>query len=450
MRRIGKFQLLGLLGRGGMGRVYKVMDTEQKILRAMKILRPSEILQDLIGCHELKRLFFKEASIMNHLRQRHVTDVFEVGEHEGLPYMVQEYLCLNLGLLIGESNQVELTTRPLSPVKALIIVSQILDALSGLHESGLIHRDIKSENVMLSREGEVKIIDFGLSRFADHKEQNPAGMIIGSPYYAAPEQIDSPEKADHRADIYSAGVVLYRLVTGTLPDIKTSAVSENPLLGSGWTFLLKKALAVNPADRFSDALTMRKMVQELQLDWEKRREEVCSLPGVKKEFSSSQDWQPRSTPVHTGKNGSALLGNLNSLMQPVIYTENKFQRTDQGIVDHATRLMWSSDTSREQLNLEEAQIYLLKLNQGELPDEQINLWRQPTVEELLSLLEPRQSLEDFCGPDLWQLKDRSWLWSADTMTRTKSWIVDMDQGAVLAQDRMCRFHVLPVRQATYV
>lgn len=450
MRRIGKFQLLGLLGRGGMGRVYKVMDTEQKRLRAMKVLRPSETMRDLIGCDELKELFFKEASIMNQLRQRHVTDVFEVGEHEGLPYMVQEYLCLNLGLLIGESNRVELPTRPLSPVKALSIVSQILDALSGLHESGLVHRDIKPENVMLSREGEVKIIDFGLSRFTDYKEQIPVGMIIGSPYYAAPEQIDSPEEADHRADIYSAGVVLFRLVTGALPDKKTSAVSENPLLGPGWSFLLKKALTANPADRFPDALTMRQMVQELKLDWEKRQEQVCSLPGVKKEFFFRQDWQPRSRPVHTGKNDSALLGNLNSLMQPEIYTDNKFQRTDQGIVDHATRLMWSNDTSQEQLNLEESQIYLLKLNQRELPDEQINLWRLPTVEELLSLLGPRQSLEDFCGPDLWQLKYRSWLWSADTLTRTKSWIVDMDQGAVLAQDHMCRFHVLPVRQAICV
>jgi serine/threonine-protein kinase len=432
-----------------MGRVYKVMDTEQKRLRAMKILRPSEIMQDLIGCDELKKLFFKEASIMNQLRQRHVTEVFEAGEHEGLPYMVQEYLCLNLGLLIGESNQVELPTRPLSPVKALSIVSQILDALSGLHESGLVHRDIKPENVMLSRQGEVKIIDFGLSRFTDHKEQNPVGMIVGSPYYAAPEQIDNPERADHLADIYSAGVVLYRLVTGTLPDKKASAVSENPLLGPGWSFLLKKALSANPADRFPDALSMRQMIQELKLDWEKRQEQVCALPGVKKEFFFRQDWQPRSRPVHTGKNDSALLGNLNSLMQPEIYTDNKFQRTDQGIVDYATRLMWTIDTSREQLNLEESQVYLLKLNQQELPDEQINLWRLPTVEELLSLLQPRQSLEDFCGPDLWQLRDRSWLWSADTLSRTKSWIVDMDQGAVLAQDRMCRFHVLPVRQAAF-
>lgn len=445
MRCIGKYQLLGLLGRGGMGRVYKVLDLEQNSLMAMKVLRPSETMLDFLGVDELKRRFIYEAFIMKKLKHRHVADVFDVGEHKGLSYLVQEYLCLNLGLLIGESDRVEHSTRPLSPLKALDIASQVLDALSGFHESGLIHRDIKPENVMLSKSGEVKIIDFGLSRFLQDKEKTPPGMIVGSPYYAAPEQIDHPERADQRSDLYSAGVVLYRMVTGNMPDVNMPVISESPLLGQGWNIVLKKALAPDPGDRFPDAAVMNRHIKSLKLDWEKRRDQVCSLPGVNHQPVAGRVWQVRSKPVHAGKTDPAALGNLNTLMQPRAYVDNKFHRTDQGIEDHVTCLIWSSDVSLDPLNFEQAREYIRKLNEQGSLNELKSSWRLPTVDELMSLLGPRQSLEDFCGPDLWQLKDSSWLWSADSQTRTKNWIVDMDQGAVLAQDRMCRFHVLPVR-----
>jgi len=191
---IGNYRLLGLLGRGSTGSVYKVMDPAQNRLMAMKVLRPSRIMLDIVGFEELKRRFLKEAAIMKQLQHRHVANIFEVGEYNSLPFMVQEYLCLNLGLLIGESRRVELPTRVLSPLKALKIISQVLEALSGLHESGLVYRDVKPENIMLSKKGRVKIIDFGLSRFIRDKDQTPGGMIIGSPYYAAPEQVEKPER----------------------------------------------------------------------------------------------------------------------------------------------------------------------------------------------------------------------------------------------------------------
>jgi serine/threonine protein kinase len=446
MPSIGGYQLLGLLGRGGMGSVYKVMDPVNNRLRAMKVLRPVQIMQDVLGFEELKKRFQREAAIMIELKHRHVARVLEMGEHGPLPFMVQEYLCLNLGLLIGESTRVEQPTRPLSPLKALGITSQVLDCLAGLHEAGLIHRDIKPENIMLDRNGEVKVIDFGLSRFVQEKERNPAGMIIGSPYYAAPEQVDDSDRADERSDIYSVGVVLYRMVTGHLPGVSEVDIKGHALLGPRWQSVMDKALAPEPDRRFADWQVMKREIRLLEKDWKKRRDQVCVLSRfesrkVKEKFSGIRD-----KPVRTGKAGGPPSKKLNTFMQPETYLENEFHKIRDGVLDHAAGLIWSGDVSFAQLNYEQVQSYIRGLNRHEGSCGQAGSWRLPTVDELISLLEPRQSLEDFCSPDFWNLKNRSWLWSADTQTRTKAWVVDMEQGAVLPLDRMCMLYVLPVRQ----
>ncbi len=446
MRCIGKYRLLSLLGRGGMGSVYKVLDPDSNQLRALKIMRPSEIMLDILGYEEIKTRFFKEAGIMEKLRNRHVARIFEVGEHGDLPFMVQEYLCLNLGIIIGEQTLVEKPTRPLSPLKALDIIFQVLDALSGFHQSGLIYRDIKPENIMLTRTGQVKIIDFGLSRFKHDNEQTPEGMIVGSPYYAAPEQIDNPEKADPRADIYSVGVILQRMVTGYLPGTGEVDFAGHSLLGEDWKNLLEQALDQDSANRFPDAAAMQNKLQDLQADWIRRQEQVCALAGDRHEGVLKSGSDVRSRPVRTGKSNVVPFQNMNSLMQPVKYTENKFEITDQEILDHATGLTWAGSVSGRKLNFDQAFKYIQTLNQQDSASGNRFPWRVPTMEELMTLLEPRQNLEDFCAPDLWNLQEISWLWSADSQSRTRAWILDMNQGAALDQDRVCRFHVLPVRQ----
>ncbi len=441
---IGKYRLLGMLGRGGTGSVYRAADPKDNRLKALKILRPSRIMLELAGLDELKRRFHAEAAAMVKLRNEHVADVFETGEHNGLPYMVQEYLCLNLGLVIGESARVELPTRVQSPLKALRIVSQILDALNALHEAGLVHRDIKPENIMMNRAGKVKIIDFGLCTSADHQDFVLPGMILGSPYYAAPEQTENPGSPDRRLDIYSTGVVLYRMVTGLLPEVQEHSVFRNPLLGRTWEIVLKKALAPKPEHRFQDADAMGGALLELKSDWEKRQEQVCALPDSFREDLPGNDNHDPGHPQEAEEKGPAELDNLSSLMQPLVYTRNKFQRTPQGIMDQATGLMWALDLSADGLTLEQARQYTDSLNPSKGSHALVGSWRMPCVQELITLVHPRQSLDDFCGPDLWRFKDRSWLWSSDVKSRSRSWIVDMDQGAVMSQDRMCRFHVLPV------
>lgn len=300
---------------------------------------------------------------------------------------------------------------------------------------------------MLTRTGQVKIIDFGLSRFIHDEEQIPEGMIVGSPYYAAPEQIDNPEMADTRADIFSVGAVLQRMVTGYLPGTGEVDFAGQSLLGADWKSLLEQAMDPDSANRFPDAAAMKNRLQDLKADWIKRQEQVCALSDPRHEGVLKSGSNVRSRPVHTGKSSAVPFKNMNSLMQPVKYFENKFEFTDQGILDHITGLIWSDNISGRKMTFEQTFKYIQTLNQQRAAPANIFLWRVPTVEELMTLLEPRQSLEDFCGPDLWNLQDISWLWSADSRSRTTAWILDMNQGAALNQDRVCRFHVLPVRQS---
>jgi len=446
MRSLGGYRLLSLLGKGEMARVYKVLDPVTGRLMAMKVLRPSEILEDLLGKEELERLFRSEARIMQELQSDHVVLIHSSGRDCGRTFVLQEYLCMNLALLIGEAIEAELPSRTMSPLLALDIVSQILQGLDGLHRAGVVHRDIKPANILLDKFKQVKIVDFGLARTESLDHNRPAGLVIGSPYYAAPEQEENPAIADHRADLYSAAVVLYRMVTGNLPEISRLKDLDWDLLGPDWSRFLHKALAPDPHQRFSHARDMLAGLEKLKQDWENRREQVCRLPQGIKADGPLETRFLRSTAIYTGRRPRAFKG-LTRLLQPVTHIQNRLHRLKYGILDQATSLIWAGEISREQLSLEQAREVADSLNMDNSMNSPEHRWRLPTVDELVSLMQPRRSLEDFCMPSLWSLEERSWLWSADTQTRSKAWIADMEQGAVLSQDRHCLFHVLPVRRA---
>ncbi len=447
MRSLGGYRLLNLLGKGEMARVYKVLDPDTGRIMAMKVLKASEILEDLLGKEELERLFWAEAGIMRALESEHIARVYSTGEFRGRPFVLQEYLCMNLDLLTGEAIEAELPTRPLSPLLALDLASQVLEGLDCMHRAGVVHRDIKPANILLNRFKRVRIIDFGMARIKDGREhKKPGGMVIGSPYYAAPEQEKHPEKADHRADLYSVGVVLYRMVTGNIPDIHGLKGLPSDLFGPGWSMFLQKALASDPGERFDHAREMQAGISRLRQDWETRREQVCSLPQDKKAAGPVETKALRSTSIRTGKEPLAFKV-LNRLLQPRSHIQNRLHKLKHGILDEATGLLWAGDVSREQLSLEQAWELADSLNRDNKCTSPEHMWRLPTVDELVSLMQPRRSLEDFCMPSLWRLEERSWLWSADTQTGSRAWIADMEQGAVLSQDRHCLFHVLPVRRA---
>ena len=204
-----QLEILELLGRGGMGIVYKARQPELDRLVALKILP-----QESSGGPQFAERFTREARALARLNHPNIVGVYEFGERDGLFYFVMEFVDgANLRQLIQ--------TRAIKPVEALAIVPKICEALQFAHEEGVMHRDIKPENILIDKKGRVKIADFGLAKILGIETGDLAltqtGMSLGTPRYMAPEQIEHPEDVDHRADIYSLGVVFYEMLTGELP-----------------------------------------------------------------------------------------------------------------------------------------------------------------------------------------------------------------------------------------
>jgi serine/threonine protein kinase len=209
-KKFPQLEILELLGQGGMGAVYKARQKQLDRLVALKIL-PPEVGRDPAFAER----FAREARSLARLNHPGIVSVFDFGHTEdGLYYFIMEFVDGTDLRRVIEGGQ-------LDPVEALAIVPQICEALQYAHEDGLVHRDIKPENILLDKRGRVKIADFGLAKLlgkpATAYTLTQADQRMGTPHYMAPEQIEHPSKVDHRADIYSLGVVFYEMLTGELP-----------------------------------------------------------------------------------------------------------------------------------------------------------------------------------------------------------------------------------------
>ena len=236
-RLFPQLEVLELIGRGGMGAVYKARQPGLDRLVALKILPPRSGNDP--GFAER---FTREARALARLSHPNIVGVYDFGQvstagvspasgggdpqpNTSLHYFLMEYVDgPNL-------RQVEQTGK-LSPAQALQIIPQICEALQYAHEEGIVHRDIKPENVLLDKKGRVKIADFGLAKILGREAQDfrltGAGQVMGTPHYMAPEQVEHPQAVDHRADIYSLGVVFYEMLTGELPLGKFGPPSTRP------------------------------------------------------------------------------------------------------------------------------------------------------------------------------------------------------------------------------
>jgi serine/threonine-protein kinase len=226
----GKYRLVRLLGRGGMGAVYEAENTWTRRRVAMKLLRP-EYARD----REALRRFMQEAQSASQIAHPNIIDVLDLGleTSDGSLYMVQE-------LLYGEDLRARLKAAggKLPPTEAVGVLVPILGALAAAHEHGVVHRDIKPENIFLTRDstGRVvpKLIDFGVSKVLEPGQsgaQTGAGTALGTPRYMAPEQLRGEPDVDARADVWSVGVVLYELVSGVNPfEAPTAFGSANRVL----------------------------------------------------------------------------------------------------------------------------------------------------------------------------------------------------------------------------
>jgi serine/threonine protein kinase len=203
--RIGKYEVTEVIGRGGMGIVYRA--TDPRIGRPVAIKVLTGIFSE---DSELLARFYREAKSTGSLQHQNIVTVYELGDQDGFPYLVMEYL-------EGESlDSIISSHRPLSISEKLGIMIRVLDGLSFAHERGIIHRDIKPANIVVLKNGTVKIVDFGIAHVGGNRLTR-TGEIVGSIYYMSPEQLNDSGELDARTDVYSAGVVLFQLLTGVLP-----------------------------------------------------------------------------------------------------------------------------------------------------------------------------------------------------------------------------------------
>jgi tRNA A-37 threonylcarbamoyl transferase component Bud32 len=240
-----QLEMIELIGQGGMGAVYKARQPTLDRLVAVKVLPP-----DAGRDPAFAERFNREARALARLGHPNIVAVHDVCRAGDLYYFVMEYVDgVNLRQVLRDGQ--------LTPEQALRIVPQICDALQYAHEEGVVHRDIKPENILLDRKGRVKIADFGLAKLLGRDTGNftltGSRQVMGTLYYMAPEQVERPLEVDHRADIYSLGVVFYEMLTGQLPVGRFPMPSEKAGTDAFLDEVVLHALEREPARRYQHA-----------------------------------------------------------------------------------------------------------------------------------------------------------------------------------------------------
>ncbi|HUF21519.1 MAG TPA: serine/threonine-protein kinase [Burkholderiales bacterium] len=255
---LGRYEILAELGQGAMGTVYKARDPLLDRIVAIKTVNLN-LPKDEVAEYEAR--FYQEAKAAGQLSHRNIVTIYDVGKSDRLAYMAME-------LLQGQELRTMLGSRTPIPVEqALEITAQVADGLQYAHDRQVIHRDIKPANIMVCDDGLVKITDFGIARMRNNAVKTQTGMILGSPKYMSPEQV-AGRRADTRSDLFSLGVVLYEMLTGTSPFVADNIhgvmyqtinfnppapKTLNPELPDVLNFIVAKALAKNLDDRYATA-----------------------------------------------------------------------------------------------------------------------------------------------------------------------------------------------------
>jgi serine/threonine protein kinase len=208
-----RYEIIEELGKGGMGVVYRVKDEKLDEEMALKLLKP-----EIATKKEIIERFKNELKLSRKIGHKNVCRMFDLDDEEGTPYITMEYVRgENLKKLIKKKERLE-------EKEAISIAKQICEGLSGAHELGVIHRDLKPQNIMIDDKGKAKVMDFGIARSVETSGETQTGVMIGTPDYMSPEQAEG-EVADQRSDIYSLGIILYEMVTGSVPFKGDTALS---------------------------------------------------------------------------------------------------------------------------------------------------------------------------------------------------------------------------------
>ena len=250
-----QLEILDLIGQGGMGAVYKARQRGLDRIVALKIL-PPEAGRD----PAFEERFRREGKALAKLNHPNIVNVFDSNETGGLFYFIMEYVD-------GVNLRQAIEAGKLSAKEALTIVPQICDALQYAHDEGVVHRDIKPENVLIDSKGRVKIADFGLARLlgkaSDSFTLTGKHQIMGTPRYMAPEQLEGTHDVDHRADIYSLGVVFYEMLTGELPLGRFAPPSKKVQVDVRLDEVVLRTLEKEPGLRYQQAGEVKTAVQTI-------------------------------------------------------------------------------------------------------------------------------------------------------------------------------------------
>lgn len=256
--QLGRYNIIGELGQGAMGTVYKAVDPLIDRIVAIKTINLSMALDEK---DEYESRFYQEAKAAGRLSHPNIVTIYDVGKSGEIAYIAMEFLQ-------GHELRDILNDGKRMPVEQVInIVAQVAQGLAYAHEHGIVHRDVKPSNIMIVRDGHVKITDFGIARMASAAVRTQTGMVLGSPKYMSPEQVVG-KLTDQRSDIFSLGVVLYEMLTGqapfageninaimyqTLNSIPPPPSSLSPNVPEMLNFIVAKALAKKLEHRYQDA-----------------------------------------------------------------------------------------------------------------------------------------------------------------------------------------------------
>ena len=261
-----RYEILKMLGEGGMGAVYKAKDRELDRLVALKVIRP-----ELAGHPSILARFKQELILARKITHRNVIRIFDLGVFEGLRFITMEFI-------EGHDLASLLEERKFTPEETVKILRQVCAALEAAHVEGVVHRDLKPQNIMLESNGRVVVMDFGLARSMEATGMTQAGALMGTPAYMSPEQAKGMP-ADERSDIFSVGIIFYQMLTGVVPFeadtalasmlLRTQApppppIQVNPNVPPPLNDIVLKCLAVNLADRYQSSALLGKDLH----DWE--------------------------------------------------------------------------------------------------------------------------------------------------------------------------------------
>src|SRR6267154_1595552 len=261
----GRYELLKLIGQGGMGAVYKARDKELDRVVALKLIRP-----ELAKNPEVLRRFKQELILARQVTHKNVIRIFDLGQSDGIKFITMDFVeGQDLRSLLLEKSK-------LAPEQAARIMLQICRALEAAHAEGVIHRDLKPQNIMLDAGGRILVMDFGIARSAYLPGMTQTGALIGTPEYMSPEQ-GRGEPLTERSDLFSMGIIFYELLTGKSPyhsdtplatlwkrmtEKVTPPVVLDPTLPQALSNIVVKALEIEPKNRFANA---REMAQQLEI-----------------------------------------------------------------------------------------------------------------------------------------------------------------------------------------